>query len=107
MRSLEKHGVGRPSTYAATLTTLKKRGYVKLEKRKLTLTPLGEQVNQVLAERLPSLFTVDFTAEMETALDEIAAGKRDRSGVSVRLLGAGGSTVRNGCCQRHAQRGTI
>ena len=76
VRSLEQHGVGRPSTYAATLATLKKRGYVALEKRKLTVTPLGEQVNRVLAERLPSLFAVDFTAAMESALDEIAAGKR-------------------------------
>jgi DNA topoisomerase-1 len=80
VRSLEQHGVGRPSTYAATLATLKKRDYVKLEKRKLMLTPLGEQVNTVLAERLPSLFAVDFTAEMEAALDEIAAGKRDGRG---------------------------
>ncbi|MEO1664709.1 MAG: type I DNA topoisomerase [Chloroflexota bacterium] len=77
VRSLEQHGVGRPSTYAATLATLKKRGYVALEKRKLTVTPLGEQVDHVLADRLPSLFAVDFTAEMEAALDEIAAGKRD------------------------------
>ena len=77
VRSLEQHGVGRPSTYATTLATLKKRGYVVLEKRKLTVTSLGEQVDRVLADRLPSLFTVDFTAEMESALDEIAAGKRD------------------------------
>ncbi len=77
VRSLEQHGVGRPSTYAATLATLKKRGYVKLEKRKLAVTPLGEQVNRVLEGRLPSLFAVDFTAEMESALDEIAAGKRN------------------------------
>jgi len=77
VRSLEQHGVGRPSTYAATLAILKKRGYVKLEKRKLTVTPLGEQVNRVLADRLPSLFAVAFTAEMESALDEIAAGKRN------------------------------
>jgi DNA topoisomerase I len=77
VRALEKHGVGRPSTYAATLATLKKRGYVAVEKRRLAPTALGVQVAGVLVEQLPDLFAVDFTAAMERALDDIAAGKRD------------------------------
>ena len=77
VKALERHGIGRPSTYASTLATLKKRGYVALEKRKLTVTPLGEQVVGVLLKHLPNLFKVSFTAEMETALDEIALGKQN------------------------------
>ena len=76
VRALERHGVGRPSTYAATLTTLTKRGYVHLKRRQLMPTSLGESVVGVLTSRLPALFAVDFTAGMEAALDEIAAGTR-------------------------------
>lgn len=76
VKALETHGVGRPSTYAQTLATLKKRGYVTLNKRQLTPSALGTQVTDVLTARLPSLFAVDFTAAMETALDEIAAGRQ-------------------------------
>ena len=68
--------MGRPSTYAATLATLKRRGYVTLKRRQMQPTLLGEQVVAVLVNRLPDLFAVAFTAEMETALDEIAAGAR-------------------------------
>jgi DNA topoisomerase I len=77
VKALEQAGVGRPSTYAQTLATLKARGYAVVEKRKLVSTPLGQQVLQALQQRLPGLFEVDFTAQMETALDEIAAGQRD------------------------------
>jgi DNA topoisomerase-1 len=77
VKTLEGAGVGRPSTYAQTIATLKQRDYVALEKRKLTPTALGQQVNRVLVDKLPTLFAVDFTAQMETALDQIAAGKQD------------------------------
>jgi DNA topoisomerase-1 len=56
---------------------LKKRGYVNIQKRRLIPTALGKEVHQVLSSKLPGLFEVPFTAEMEAALDEIAAGKRE------------------------------
>jgi len=77
VKALEQNGVGRPSTYAQTIATLKARGYVELVKRQLKTTPLGQQVLRVLLDKLPGLFDVDFTAQMETALDDIAAGKRE------------------------------
>jgi DNA topoisomerase-1 len=77
VKALEKEGVGRPSTYAQTLATLKKRAYVSIQKRRLIPTALGKEVHQVLSSKLPGLFEVPFTAAMEAALDEIAAGKRE------------------------------
>lgn len=75
VKALEQHGVGRPSTYAQIIATLKKRGYVQVEKRKLASTDLGKEVHSVLNSKLPSLFDVAFTAQMETSLDNIAEGK--------------------------------
>jgi DNA topoisomerase-1 len=77
VKALEQAGVGRPSTYAQTLATLKGRGYATVTARKLTATPLGKQVTSVLISQLPKLFDITFTADMETALDSIAAGKQD------------------------------
>jgi DNA topoisomerase-1 len=77
VKALEQHGVGRPSTYAQTVGTLKKRDYVKVEKKRLFPTDLGREVHGVLASKLPGLFEVPFTAQMEAALDEIAAGERE------------------------------
>jgi DNA topoisomerase-1 len=75
VKALENHGVGRPSTYAQIIATLKKRNYVQVEKRKLASTSLGKEVHQVLSDKLPKLFDVAFTAQMETSLDDIAEGK--------------------------------
>ena len=77
VKALEQNGVGRPSTYSQTVATLKKRGYVTVEKRRLIATELGKEVHQVLSTKLAGLFEVPFTAEMEAALDEIAAGQRE------------------------------
>ena len=77
VKALEQHGVGRPSTYAQTVGTIKKRGYVEVRKRRLFATDLGREVHRVLSDKLPGLFEVPFTAAMETALDEIAAGQRE------------------------------
>ena len=74
VRELEKRGIGRPSTYAAILDTVQQRGYVKLEKRNLVPTPLGETVVDALAGRF-SFADFDFTKGMEQALDDIAEGK--------------------------------
>jgi DNA topoisomerase-1 len=77
VKALEQDGVGRPSTFAQTVALLKKRGYVSIQRRRLAPTALGEEVHQVLSSKLPGLFEVPFTAQMEAALDEIAAGQRE------------------------------
>lgn len=77
IKALEKHGVGRPSTFAQTVKTLKKRKYVKSQKRRLHPTDLGKDVFVVLDSKLTGLFELAFTAEMEAKLDAIAEGKQD------------------------------
>lgn len=74
VRELEKRGIGRPSTYAAILDTVQQRGYVKMEKRNLVPTALGEKVVDALAGRF-SFADYEFTKDMEQALDDIAQGK--------------------------------
>lgn len=74
VKELEAEGIGRPSTYAMIISTLKDRKYVDVEERKLSPTELGTTVNKVLVENFPSLFNVKFTAEMEKDLDLIEEG---------------------------------
>lgn len=74
VRELEKRGIGRPSTYATILDTVQQRGYVKLEKRNLVPTALGEKVVDALAGRF-SFADYEFTKGMEQALDDVAEGK--------------------------------
>jgi DNA topoisomerase I len=74
---LEKRGIGRPSTYAAILSILKARAYVQLDKRHLVPTESGCKLNDYLQRSFASVFADDYTARMETALDDIAAGKLD------------------------------
>ncbi|MFA5967030.1 MAG: type I DNA topoisomerase [Patescibacteria group bacterium] len=76
VKTLEKLGIGRPSTYAPTLTTIATRGYVKKEKRYLIPQETGFLVNDFLAQHFPDIVDVHFTARMEDDLDEIADGKR-------------------------------
>jgi DNA topoisomerase-1 len=77
VKTLEQNGIGRPSTYAAILSTIQERGYVALENRAFKPTPLGEAVNDFLVKHFPELFDVPFTARMEGELDEIEEGKAD------------------------------
>ena len=77
---MEKKGIGRPSTYAPTVKTLKQRDYVDLVKGKLTPTELGMQVDTFLGVALPELLEADFTAAMEAKLDAIANGKQEWEG---------------------------
>lgn len=72
---MERKGIGRPSTYAPTIQTLKQRDYVSLIKGKLQATEMGEQVDRFLVQALPKLVDIGFTAEMEASLDQIAQGK--------------------------------
>jgi len=77
VKALEEHGIGRPSTYAPILTTLRQRGYVERQGKSLVPTELGFTVNDLLVEHFPSVFEVGFTARMEEGLDKIAAGEQD------------------------------
>lgn len=79
VRELEEKGIGRPSTYAAILSTIQDRGYALLEKGKLHPTELGELVNDLLVKNFPKILDVEFTASMETQLDMIEEGKQERT----------------------------
>ncbi|MFO3797097.1 MAG: DNA topoisomerase, partial [Anaerolineales bacterium] len=75
VKKLEEMGIGRPSTYAPTLETLEKRGYMVRKGRTLLPTPLGRQVTHYLKERFPQVVAYEFTARMEDRLDEVEEGK--------------------------------
>ncbi|MEI8138416.1 MAG: type I DNA topoisomerase [bacterium] len=75
IKALEENGVGRPSTYASILGTLYDRRYIAKEKKAISPTDIGLQVNGLLVQYLNELFEVKFTAGMELLLDEIEAGK--------------------------------
>ncbi len=74
VRALEELGIGRPSTYAPTITTILTRRYIVKENKNLYVTELGEIVNQIMKEAFPSIVDVNFTATMEALLDAIEAG---------------------------------
>ncbi|MFO7626741.1 MAG: type I DNA topoisomerase [Candidatus Fermentibacteraceae bacterium] len=74
---MKKQGIGRPSTYVAILSTLKKRGYIDLREKKLHPTDLGVRTVELLVGLFPHLFEVGFTAGMEQTLDMVAAGEMD------------------------------
>jgi DNA topoisomerase-1 len=76
IRALEEYGIGRPSTYAAILSTLLQRGYVERIEKKLIPTELGFIVNDLLVEYFADLINVGFTAEMEEKLDRVATGEQ-------------------------------
>ncbi len=75
VKELEAQGIGRPSTYAQIIATLKSRKYVDLTERRLIPTELGFAVTKILVENLDKVFAVSFTANMEQELDEIEEGK--------------------------------
>jgi DNA topoisomerase-1 len=75
VKTLEEYGIGRPSTYSPTLTTLQARGYVTREERRLIPTETGLLVNDLITEHFPEVVNYQFTAEMEEHLDKIASGE--------------------------------
>jgi DNA topoisomerase-1 len=77
VKRLEADGIGRPSTYATIISTLKERKYVEPHQRKLVPTELGTAVNKILVEHLPNVFNVKFTANMEKELDLVEEGTDD------------------------------
>ncbi|MCM3713182.1 type I DNA topoisomerase [Alkalihalobacillus oceani] len=76
VKTMEELGIGRPSTYAPTLDTIQKRGYVALEDRRFVPTELGEIVLEMIVEFFPEILDVEFTAKMENDLDSIEEGKQ-------------------------------
>ncbi|WP_145412672.1 type I DNA topoisomerase [Paenibacillus xylanexedens] len=77
VKTLEELGIGRPSTYAPTLETIQKRGYVAIEEKKFMPTELGELVIEQMEEFFPEILNVEFTANMEGDLDHVEEGSED------------------------------
>ena len=81
IRALEEKGIGRPSTYAPTISTITSREYVVKEGRYLRPTPLGEVVNTLMCDYFKDIVDLKFTARMEDSLDDIEAGEKPWKGV--------------------------
>ena len=77
IKALEENGIGRPSTYAPTITTILARGYVERENKSLKPTALGEITTKVMKELFPEIVDIEFTAHMEKKLDAVDSGKAD------------------------------
>ncbi|MFZ3576594.1 type I DNA topoisomerase [Virgibacillus sp. DJP39] len=77
VRSMEEQGIGRPSTFAPTLDTIQRRGYVSIDNKRFIPTELGSIVIELLQEFFPEIIDVDFTVKMEGELDSIEDGKSD------------------------------
>jgi DNA topoisomerase I len=77
VQALEEQGIGRPSTYAPTLSTIQQRGYVLREEKRLVPTEIGVQVNDLMLQYFPDIVDLQFTARMEEDLDMIASGQAE------------------------------
>ena len=77
VKALEENGVGRPSTYAATIETIQKRGYVRIDVKKFVPTELGELVQNTVQEFFPDVTNIKFTAQVENDLDNVENGKEN------------------------------
>ncbi|ASL25880.1 type I DNA topoisomerase [Azotobacter chroococcum] len=77
VKEMEKRGIGRPSTYAAIISTIQERGYVTLQNRRFHSEKMGDIVTERLAESFANLMDYGFTASMEEHLDDVAQGERD------------------------------
>ena len=75
VKTLEEKGIGRPSTYSPTITTILERRYIEKEQKQLVPTELGKIVNKILTENFTDVINVEFTAKIENEFDEIAEGK--------------------------------
>ena len=77
VKALEEKGIGRPSTYSPTITTILERRYIEKEQKQLIPTELGKVVNKLLTENFTDIINVEFTAKIENEFDEIAEGKEE------------------------------
>jgi len=87
VKELEENGIGRPSTYASILSTIKQKGYVDFLKGYFKPSELGFIVNDLLVKSFPDIFEVDFTAKMEEDLDRIATSETDSLEILTRFYG--------------------
>ncbi len=81
VKALEEYGIGRPSTYAPIISTVQQRGYVLKEDKRLAPTETGLIVNDLLVDHFPEIVDLNFTANMEAELDQVAEGEREWVGV--------------------------
>ncbi|MCW0311279.1 DNA topoisomerase 1 [Pantoea ananatis] len=86
VRELEKRGIGRPSTYAAIISTIQDRGYVRVENRRFYAEKMGEIVTDRLEENFRELMNYDFTAHMESSLDQVANNQAEWKAVLDRFF---------------------
>lgn len=77
VKALEEKGIGRPSTYSPTITTILERRYIEKEQKQLMPTELGKVVNKLLVENFPNIIDVEFTAKIEEEFDAVAEGKEN------------------------------
>ena len=84
--TLEEKGIGRPSTYSPTISTIITRGYVARENKRLIPTELGKIVNDTMCRHFPDIVDITFTAGMEEQLDEVEAGELEWHKVIAGLL---------------------
>jgi DNA topoisomerase-1 len=77
VKALEEKGIGRPSTYAPTITTILARGYVEKEKKSLVPTELGKIVTDIMKNHFKDIVDIEFTAQMEKQLDDVEEGSKD------------------------------
>lgn len=88
VKTLEELGIGRPSTYAPTLETIQKRGYVAIEEKKFMPTELGELIIEQMEQFFPEILDVEFTAHMEEDLDHVEEGSEDWVKVLAQFYGS-------------------
>ena len=93
VKTLEEKGIGRPSTYSPTITTILARRYIEKIQKQLHPTELGKIVNKLLVENFPDVLNVKFTAEMEEEFDKIAEGKEEWKKVIQEFYGPFKNTV--------------
>lgn len=87
VRKMEEEGIGRPSTYAPTISTIQQRGYIKKEGRNLLPEDVAYTVTDLLTEHFPDIVNLHFTATMEQSLDDIAEGEKESQGFLKNFFG--------------------
>lgn len=95
VKALEEKGIGRPSTYAPTISTIISRGYVVKDKKYLLPTELGKIVNRLMEDYFKDIVNINFTADMETQLDAVEEGKRDWKELLNEFYSGFSKTVKN------------
>lgn len=104
IRELERRGIGRPSTYASIISTIQERGYVTLHGKQFTAERIGEVVTDRLVECFDNVLSYDFTAKMETDLDQIAEGQKAWKDVLNLFYGDFSERLRSASDSEHGMR---